>query len=260
MPGLMASTRPSIAGGHELDAAAVARRRSCPARGIVAPVELGLGLAATWLMRACTSRPSKSGESAITWPPDCPKPRASQVSTLKPAAAQRAQAHLPEQLLRGGVGVAVARSSRSRGPRAPWAPSAPGSSPSAGKKCVRIFVPSKDVTTASRAERRRARTARAPPGRRRGTGAGRRARIACGDATRRGEPGDRVGFEACPSCPRSRSPPAGSVALWRAPRWSRRSPPAWSRMKTFDPPLDALAGAAVEGVRRRGKMFVVALR
>jgi formamidopyrimidine-DNA glycosylase len=28
-------------------------------------------------------------------------------------------------------------------------------------------------------------------------------------------------------------------------------------MKTFDPPLDALAGTTIEGVRRRGKMFVV---
>ncbi len=33
--------------------------------------------------------------------------------------------------------------------------------------------------------------------------------------------------------------------------------PGMVTLKTFDPPLDALAGAAVEGVRRRGKMFVV---
>ena len=33
--------------------------------------------------------------------------------------------------------------------------------------------------------------------------------------------------------------------------------PGMVTMKTFDPPLDALAGATVEGIRRRGKMFVV---
>ena len=33
--------------------------------------------------------------------------------------------------------------------------------------------------------------------------------------------------------------------------------PGMVTLKTFDPPLDALAGAAVEGVSRRGKMFVV---
>jgi formamidopyrimidine-DNA glycosylase len=32
--------------------------------------------------------------------------------------------------------------------------------------------------------------------------------------------------------------------------------PGMVTMKTFDPPLDALAGATLEGVRRRGKMFV----
>ncbi len=35
--------------------------------------------------------------------------------------------------------------------------------------------------------------------------------------------------------------------------------PGMVTMKTFDPPLDALAGATIEGVRRRGKMFVVEL-
>ena len=35
--------------------------------------------------------------------------------------------------------------------------------------------------------------------------------------------------------------------------------PGMVTMKTFDPPLDALAGATVERVRRRGKMFVVEL-
>ena len=35
--------------------------------------------------------------------------------------------------------------------------------------------------------------------------------------------------------------------------------PGMVTMKTFEPPLDALAGATVEGVRRRGKMFVVEL-
>ncbi len=33
--------------------------------------------------------------------------------------------------------------------------------------------------------------------------------------------------------------------------------PGMVTMKTFDPPLDALAGATVGGIRRRGKMFVV---
>ena len=35
--------------------------------------------------------------------------------------------------------------------------------------------------------------------------------------------------------------------------------PGMVTMKTFDPPLDALAGATVEGVRRRGKLFVVGI-
>ena len=35
--------------------------------------------------------------------------------------------------------------------------------------------------------------------------------------------------------------------------------PGMVTMKTFDPPLDSLAGVAVEGVRRRGKLFVVEL-
>ena len=35
--------------------------------------------------------------------------------------------------------------------------------------------------------------------------------------------------------------------------------PGMVTMKTFDPPLDGIAGATVEGIRRRGKMFVVEL-
>jgi formamidopyrimidine-DNA glycosylase len=35
--------------------------------------------------------------------------------------------------------------------------------------------------------------------------------------------------------------------------------PGMVTMKTFDPPLEAIAGATVEGIRRRGKMFVVEL-
>jgi len=35
--------------------------------------------------------------------------------------------------------------------------------------------------------------------------------------------------------------------------------PGMVTMKTFDPPLDAVAGATIEGIRRRGKMFVVEL-
>ena len=35
--------------------------------------------------------------------------------------------------------------------------------------------------------------------------------------------------------------------------------PGMVTMKTFDPPLEAIAGASVEGIRRRGKMFVVEL-
>ncbi len=35
--------------------------------------------------------------------------------------------------------------------------------------------------------------------------------------------------------------------------------PGMVTMKSFEPPLDAVAGARVEGVRRRGKMFVVEL-
>jgi formamidopyrimidine-DNA glycosylase len=35
--------------------------------------------------------------------------------------------------------------------------------------------------------------------------------------------------------------------------------PGMVTMKTFDPPLDSLAGVTVEGVRRRGKLFVIEL-
>jgi Formamidopyrimidine-DNA glycosylase len=35
--------------------------------------------------------------------------------------------------------------------------------------------------------------------------------------------------------------------------------PGMVTMKTFDPPLDALVGREIDGVRRRGKMFVVEL-
>ena len=35
--------------------------------------------------------------------------------------------------------------------------------------------------------------------------------------------------------------------------------PGMVTMKTFDPPLDALTGATIAGVRRRGKLFVIAL-
>ncbi len=35
--------------------------------------------------------------------------------------------------------------------------------------------------------------------------------------------------------------------------------PGMVTMKTFDPPLDAIAGTTVEGIRRRGKLFVVEL-
>src|SRR3954454_4822319 len=42
------------------------------------------GCLATKSSRACTSRPSYRGSSISTVPPDCPKPRGSQVSTLEP--------------------------------------------------------------------------------------------------------------------------------------------------------------------------------
>ncbi|HEX5910588.1 MAG TPA: DNA-formamidopyrimidine glycosylase family protein, partial [Thermoleophilaceae bacterium] len=35
--------------------------------------------------------------------------------------------------------------------------------------------------------------------------------------------------------------------------------PGMVTMKTFDPPLDTLVGREIDGVRRRGKMFVVEL-
>ena len=35
--------------------------------------------------------------------------------------------------------------------------------------------------------------------------------------------------------------------------------PGMVTMKTFEPPLDSIAGATVEGIRRRGKMFVIEL-
>ncbi|HEX3618191.1 MAG TPA: DNA-formamidopyrimidine glycosylase family protein, partial [Solirubrobacteraceae bacterium] len=36
--------------------------------------------------------------------------------------------------------------------------------------------------------------------------------------------------------------------------------PGINAVKTFDPPLHGLAGATIEGVRRRGKLFLIDLR
>ena len=67
-------------------------------------------------------------------------------------------------------------------------------------------------------------------------------------------------IEACPSCPRSRSPPAGSAPRCRARAWSRRSRPGINALKTFDPPLHALDGRGFAGARRRGKLLLARLR
>ena len=66
-----------------------------------------------------------------------------------------------------------------------------------------------------------------------------------------------VTLAMCPSCRRSRSPRAV---------WTRRCvvrtivsalAPGINALKTFDPPLDALAGRSITAIRRRGKHLVV---
>ena len=61
----------------------------------------------------------------------------------------------------------------------------------------------------------------------------------------------------CPSCPRSRSPRACSIARSRAAEIESALAPGINALKTFDPPLSALEGERITGVRRRGKHLIV---
>jgi hypothetical protein len=57
-----------------------------PTRGSPGPSSRASGWAAMKSISACASRASNSGWSIITVPPEPPNPRASQVTTLNPAA------------------------------------------------------------------------------------------------------------------------------------------------------------------------------
>ena len=61
----------------------------------------------------------------------------------------------------------------------------------------------------------------------------------------------------CPSCPRSRSPRGASARPSRGAAIESTLAPGINALKTFDPPLHALDGTAIEGVRRIGKHLVV---
>src|SRR4051812_36688139 len=121
-----------------------------PTRGSPIASSRASGCWASQSISALTSRTSASGESTCTVPPEEPKPRASQVSTLKPALRSGPSPTLPVCSLLALLG------SVSREPPQPW-PSRtvgafwPGARPSAGKKESTICVPSNDVTVASRA-------------------------------------------------------------------------------------------------------------
>src|SRR4051794_36458912 len=118
-----------------------------PTRGSPARSSCASGCLATKSISALTSRPSKSLESTSTVPPELPKPRASQVSTLKPALRSAPTPTLPTASSLALSGFV------SREPPQPWPSSTVGCfpAPSAGMNESWIWVPSNDVTVASRA-------------------------------------------------------------------------------------------------------------
>src|SRR3954451_21973094 len=121
-----------------------------PTRGSPGLSSLASGCLASQLSSACTSRPSKSLESTSTVPPDCPNPRESQVSTLKPARRSGPVPTLPVRLDDALSGLV------SRVPPQPWVWRTVGAfwpafRPAAGKKLTWISAPSNEGTTASRA-------------------------------------------------------------------------------------------------------------
>ena len=64
-------------------------------------------------------------------------------------------------------------------------------------------------------------------------------------------------YGRCPSCPRWRSPPAGSSEALPGETIESALAPGINALKTFDPPLSALEGATITGVRRRGKLLLL---
>src|SRR3954463_791771 len=60
-----------------------------------------------------------------------------------------------------------------------------------------------------------------------------------------------------PELPQGELPPPRLDAALRGAEVESALATGMVTMKTFDPPLDVLAGKPIEGVRRRGKMLVV---
>ena len=118
-----------------------------PTRGSPALSSWASGCCASQSISAETSRPSASGESTVTVPPELPNPRASHVSTLKPALRSAPTPTLPV------VSSLAALGSVWREPPQPWPSRIVGAfpPPGAGWKDSTIWVPSKDVMVASRA-------------------------------------------------------------------------------------------------------------
>jgi hypothetical protein len=118
-----------------------------PTRGSPAASSLASGCWASQSISADTSRPSASGESTVTVPPLLPKPRESQVRTLKPALRRAPTPTLPV------VSSLLASGSVSREPPQPWPSRIVGAfpPPGAGWNESTIWVPSKELMVASRA-------------------------------------------------------------------------------------------------------------
>ena len=85
-----------------------------PTRGSPALSSCASGCWASQSISAMTSRASASGESTVTVPPELPKPRLSQVRTLKPALRSAPTPTLPV------VSSLVASGLVSREPPQPW--------------------------------------------------------------------------------------------------------------------------------------------
>ena len=80
-----------------------------PTRGSPLASSCASGCWASQSISALTSRPSASGESTVTVPPELPNPRLSHVSTLKPALRSAPTPTLPVDLVARGVRVGLPR-------------------------------------------------------------------------------------------------------------------------------------------------------
>ena len=126
----------------------------------------------------------------------------------------------------------------------------PGASPAAGKKWATIGVPSNDLTTTSRAS---------AAGAAHSTASTVRQGMLLREAHRKIVSGGARALAPMPELPEVEIAARRLDAAAAGGRVESAMAPGMVTMKTFEPPLDALAGATVEGVRRRGKMFVVEL-